>query len=134
MMKIHLTRSRIVFSFFILLLVGLCSCACMPDPVDPQPSADLRELVTRTVHHWLDMRVMGQEDVDKVQSLTASWRSMTNIPTFVTATELTDLGDPQAIFDQIKGSEVYRCDPPTDDDLLDFVKRDIDSFTLDLEE
>lgn len=122
--------SRFFTACLLLCSVLFTACCCTPDPLEPQPTTDLDQMIERTVHQWIDVRVSDQADVDRLRVPGAVWRSATTIPAFVQSPELLDLGNAQAIFDQITGSALYGRAPPSDSDLLNRVKVAVDSYTF----
>jgi len=118
-----------------LLSFFLINGCCQPKMLDPKPSKDLSELVTRSVHNWLDVR-MDDNSYQKIYADDAQWKKAQSVAEVADWFE-DNLGIPlnqselwnfHQLDNDIQASELYQRGPPSPQDYLSMIKTAIESY------
>lgn len=118
---------HLTFLFLLAVLLAAVSC-CSPSPADPQPTADLDQMIQRSVHQWLDVRVVDQDQLDRVQAPDADWRTAHSWADLRASSVLSELGNVFQIRSQIEESGFYKRGPPSDLEVVLRVRAALDSY------
>jgi len=107
-----------------LLAFGVMAC-CGPKQGDPQPSANLQEVVDNVTYQWLKPRAYDAK-LDELRSGATGWRQAKTLDDF--SAGLVFLGDFSMKIQDIKLSDKYIAEQPSDEVLLAALVAAVEKF------
>lgn len=113
-----------LYTLFISLALLVC-CSNQDGPLDPQPSADVKTLIQRNVHQWLDFRMDEPESWALFSAPTSPWRYARSLSDlyrcFYLIGKQDSLWDFSVVVREIKGTALYRLNPLSNGTLLGLI-------------